>query len=317
MKVYVSESDRNKKFEDLSYDVYHAIMDAMIARLDEILDMPNQGRPAFDDEIDLMRNAKIVSEFDDLIDIEYLPEKLTFYIFNNLRCQQDGTVPEVKRFDRLEDAIEEYNSLPKEYTTALGGCLGDMHEIDFVHRRNGESVLVTDYRNMDPWANNGFVKQAIRPLIRRLIIEYESDITSLGTHCPVLIPVSQQEEINSYYKDKYLYPKFSHRLLSAVNEVYEEGEGWIKFEDFYQKVGNISPSKETYRPKVTKYNISYIDSKGRTGQADISPTDFAFMKKQTEERFYQHPKIDKQIQTAEKQSKKPPSKDKNIDRKDR
>lgn len=292
MKVYVSEKDRNKGVEEISLDVRNVIH----SEIDRLW-KANKNNPEF---MERTENAFgwPLAKLEEILDIEYVPEKLTFYTFNNLRCQQDGVVSEVKRFDKLEDAIKEYNSLPREYTTALGGCLGEMKEIDFIHRRNGENVLVTDYRNMDDWVNNGLVKQAVELLVNRLNVEYQSDIQSLGLYCPVLVPLSDQTKINSYFKDKYLYPKVSNRLLSAINEVYEEGEGWIKFEDFYHKLDNVSPSKETYRPKVTKYNVTYVDHNGRTGQADLSPADFALLKKQTEEFLSKRPNLDTQIKGA-------------------
>lgn len=298
MKVYVSEKDRNKPLTQLSNDVYSALMNAKINRLNEIQSMPIHRQSFFNTEVTQMDRARKVSDLEDCLNIVYMTGKLLFFTFNNLRCQQDGVSSEVKRFDTLQEAVREYNSLPKNYTTALGAYLSETNCIDFVHRRNGESVLVTDYRNMNDWVNNGLVRQAIDELIGQLGIEYESDLKSLGTDCPILVPVSKQDEINSYFKDKYLYPKSSNHLLTAVNEVFEEGEGWINFEDFFHKIKNISPSKETYRPKITKYNISYIDLNGRVGQADISPSDFMFLKKQTEERFYQHPKLDNQIKCA-------------------
>lgn len=293
MKVYVNENDKFMPVKALSEEIQAAIANAVRSVLSE----QQASEDVFEKEI-YTALADRVCNLEDLISIEYLPEKLTFFTFNNLRCQQDGITSEVKRFEKIEDAIKEYNSLPKEYTTALGGYLSETNCIDFVHRRNGENVLVTDYRNMDNWANNGLVKQAISKLVDCLGVEYESDIRSLGTYCPILVPFSRQEEINSYYKDKFLYPKSSNRLLSAINEVYEEGEGWVKFEDFYHKVDNLSPSKETYRPKVTKFNINYIDQKGRCGQADVSPRDFLFLKEMTLEKQKTRA-LDAQISSAE------------------
>ena len=293
MKVYVSSKDRTKLVRELDDYLKERIAVSVKLSLAKEDYGSNHYINGVNDAL-----ASRVCDLEHLISIEYVPDKLTYFTFNNLRCQQDGVVSEVKRFDKLEDAIKEYNSLPREYTTALGGCLGEMKEIDFIHRRHGENVLVTDYRNMDDWVNNGLVKQAVELLVNRLNVEYQSDIQSLGLYCPVLVPLSNQTKINSYFKDKYLYPKVSNRLLSAINEVYEEGEGWIKFEDFYHKLDNVSPSKETYRPKVTKYNVTYVDHNGRTGQADLSPADFALLKKQTEEFLSKRPNLDTQIKGA-------------------
>ncbi len=276
MKVYVSEKDRNTKVSNLSLDVRN--------ELHNEIEKLRQARKNDEEFMGLTEGAFRwpVAQLLPLLDIEFVPGELTFFTFNNLRCQQDGVPSEVKRFDKLEDAIKEYNSLPREYTTALGGYLSETECIDFIHRRNGESVLVTDYRNMDHWLHNRLVQQALHLLVDRLGVAYESDLRSLGFDCPILVPVSNQTEINSYFKDKFLYPKFANRLNSAINEVYEEGEGWIPIEDFLDKLNNVSPYEDTYRPKITKYNVNYVDVNGRCGQADISPADFVLLKQQTE-----------------------------------
>lgn len=297
MKVYVSESDREKKICELSDDVQQALQIGLDAHC-----LQEYGYSAFDSKQVFERRSKEITPMDleEMIDIEFVPVKLTFYTFNNLRCQQDGVKSIVKRFDRLEYAIAEYNSLPKEYTTALGGYLGETNCIDFIHRRNGESVLVNDFKKLDDWANNGLVKQAINTIVGQLGVEYESDISTLGYQCPVLVPLSNQDKINSYFQDKYLRPRSTDEknLLSAINEVYVEGDGWIEAKKFFSDLEKIAPSKETYRPKVTKYNVNYVDLNGHYGQADISPADFAMLKKQTEERSAKHPDIENQIKAA-------------------
>lgn len=300
MKVFICEKDRNRFVRELDGHLKECISKAVSLAL-------AQQDYGSNDYINGVNNAleSRVCDLEDTIDIEYLPEKLTFFTFNNLRCQQDGVPSEVKRFENLQDAIKEYNSLPKEYTTALGGYLGETNCIDFIHRRNGESVLVNDFKKIEDWSGNGLVMQAINSIIGQLGVEYESDISSLGYQCPVLVPVSFQNRINSYFQDKYLRPDDEKTLLSAINEVFVEGNGWVEAKKFFNDLDKIAPSRETYRPKVTKYNVNYVDLNGHCGQADISPADFAMLKKQTEERSAKHPEIDSQIKDAAAKVDKP------------
>lgn len=289
MKVYVCEQDKNKLIDELSVDVQNSLRKALY-------DI-SESKEAYCDAL-----GKRVFELENLLDIEYMPEKLTFFVFNNLRFQQDGVQSACPRFETLQEAIREYESLPKEYTSALGGYLGPNKCFDFVHRRNGESVLVTDFLRVDEWRENGSVQQAIDQLIGRLSIRYESDIRLFGDQrSGVLVPLRRSNELNSYFADKVLDPTVENRLLSAINEVYVEGKGWTPTLEFLDMLDKIDPYHSSDRLRVGQINIRYVDERGHQGQADLAPSDFALLKDKTEKFLSKRPTIDAQISDAEAQ----------------
>lgn len=320
MKVWISEKNRTSYVSELDGYLKERINEAVslsLARQD-------YGNNSY---INGVNNAMAsrVCDLEDTIDITYLPEKLTFFTFNNLRSQQDGTNAEVKRFDSLDEALKEYNSLPKEYTTALGVNLKEFSELDFVHRVNGESVLVSDYKNMEEYAGNGLVLQTVQALIDKLGIEYELDSALFSSYrskvpvtetferkfdfhyldASVLTPLQHTADLNSYFKDKYLRgEKGVGSLLSAINQVYVEGEGWVSGKEFLTKLNGLDLYRDSTRYKVNTLNVNYVDLNGHEGQADIRPRDFKLLRQRTIERSVKHQALDGQIKDAESKGTK-------------
>ena len=318
MSVYISSTDKNEYVSSLSEEIRNDIMIAVESSLKDIGLKGDEYQKAWDNAF----NSK-VSDLEDTISIEYVDEKLSFYVVENLRFQQDKSGGfKIERFDKLEDAIQAFSELPQNYTSALGGALG-VGEIDFVHRKNGEAVQVNDFKYIERW-DNPLVHRAIEAMNARLGVEYESDLRIFADHS-VLIPLqgSESQHLNSYFVDKYLRPtkdaewEVSKRygdlsmyaadnrvhslyLNSAVNEVFVGGHGWMKAEAFFKKLESIDEYASPERLKVMNLNINYVDLNGRIGQADIKPHQFSLLKKQTIEKTAQHPDIDSQIEFANK-----------------
>lgn len=226
-------------------------------------------------------------------------DKLSFYVVDNLRSMQDsGHSFKLTRVDTLDEAVKLYNSFPREYTSAIGGVLG-RGEIDLVHRKNGDDVLVNDFRFIERW-NTPVVDEAIEQLIADLRIRYESDVRTYGTTIVVPLQYGDARKLNSYFDDKYLLPdEDTTNLLSAVNEVYIEDRGWIDGYEFYKMLTNLNEYENPTRYKVQQFNVNYIDLDGRTGQADMLPCDFALIKEQTEKQSAKKRSIDEIIDDAQ------------------
>ena len=281
MSVYVSKADMDKRVNELSDEVQTELLNEF-SNL-EILNLK-------------------VSEVAEVADIKFVDEQLKFYVVDNLRSQQDDNRGfKLTRYDDLKDAVQAFNSFPKEWTSAIGGALGK-GEIDFIHRRNGVPVLVNDFKLIDRW-DNPLVHRAVGSIIEQLKVEYESDCRFFGNKT-VVLPLKRDDDmkLNSYFTDKYLRPAEddkSDNLLSAVNEVYCEGEGWIQADDFFKKLDSQNEYQSSERFTVTKLNVNYVDLHNHYGQADIDPHDFSLLKTQTIERTAKHPPLDAQIHEAE------------------
>lgn len=317
MSVYISKFNKNDYVNTLSEELRNDIMIAVENKLNEIGLIGDEYQKAWDNAF----NSKVCG-LEDTIDIEYADEKFSFYVVENLRFEQDKTGNfSLTRYDKLEDAIKSFYELPNSFTSALGGVLGK-GEIDFIHRINGEAVLVNDFKHMESW-DNPMVHRALEIIKSRLGVEYESDVRMFCDHS-VLVPLQNEKPtLNSYFMDKYLrpqedaekavilrygspdqypenHPVHTEHFNSAVNEVYVGSQGWINGEEFFNKLNSINSYESSERFKVTKININYVDMNGRTGQADINPHEFALLRKQTIERTAQHPTIDAQIDAANK-----------------
>lgn len=343
MAIVISNSDKHSVVSTLSEEIRNEIMAAVEAALKDNLFEGNEYQNAWQAAWD----GK-VSDLENQIEVEYVDEKLSFYVFDNLRFQQDGSQFSIQRFDKLDDALVAFSQLPKEYTSALGGSLTGgkfgVGELDFVHRRNGQPVQVNDFKFSERW-NNPLVHRAVEKIDARLGVEYESDVRTFGK--TVLVPLQslEQQHLDSYFMDKYLrptpgaehetaqkygdpsmyaasHPAHWEHLLTSVNEVFlGEGLGWFKADKFFKQLNKIDEFQSSKRLKVMKLNINYVDLNGRTGQADIDPAQFALMKTQTIERTAQRPAIDVQIEEANKvrleqmdKKGKAKSKDKDFDR---
>lgn len=343
MGVYISACDKGNYVNALSAELRNDIMIAVENKLNNMGLKGDDYQKAWSDAL----NSR-VADLEDTIDIEYVDEKLSFYVVENLRYQQDKTGGfKIDRFDKLEDAIKSYSALPEEYTSALGASLTGGQfgtgELDLVHRKNGEDVQVNDVKYSKRW-DNPLVRRAVSDINRKLGVEYESDLRIFGDKT-VLIPLQPWEEqkLNSYFMDKYLqptqeaeievarrygspsryapsHPMHSEHLLSSINEVLVPGRGWIEGKAFLSELNSIDEYTSPKRLKVTNINVNYVDMNGREGQADIQPAQFGLLKKQTLDRTAQHPDIDSQIEVANKvraeqmaNKKKSKSKDKDRD----
>lgn len=234
---------------------------------------------------------------------------MKFYVYNNLRGRLDNVKMEVFRFDNLADAIAKYKELPKEWTTALGGSIGGVSELDFVQRINGKNALVQDFKQIPRFGERGDMMNVLNVLKEELAIQFRL-VPDIHPRVSVLERFYEldavtgsakgKKPLSAYYDGKVLYPS-SQALNSAIQEVCVEGKGWMEPKEFVALCED--GYSDSYRPVVQFINAAYVEPEtGYVGQADISAGDFVKFKEKTaaflKER--ENGSIDVQIASAQK-----------------
>ena len=222
----------------------------------------------------------------------------TYYVVDHL-----PTMSNIYRYDTIGEAIDKFQELPSTQRSAIGSSLNSTHEIDHIHRLDGQAVLVTDIeRTKDPiWRDSKKIQTAVSLMKHELKVNYElnSDIFIKGIS--VAIPLSDPfHSLNSYFNNKRLDPKIIDRPLSGINEVHTSNHGWIKAEDFLNMLRNRKWSQESGYPVyfVNQINIRYADKNGHKGQADITPQDFIQIKRLYEKNLEGKSTLEEQIYGA-------------------
>ena len=229
----------------------------------------------------------------------------TFYVVDHL-----PTMANLYRYDTVGEAIDKFNELAPNQRSAIGSSIEDKHEIDHIHRIDGRAVLVTDIdRIQNPlWRNSKSIASAVDAMKREFKITYELSTNIFFNGVSVAIPISDSRFPNEkYFNDKKLNPVIWSKPLSGINEVFVDGDGWVKGEDFLQKLNNRKWTREGGYPVpfVNQLNIRYVDNNGYYGQADITPQDFIQLKSSYEKSLDLKPTLEDQIFSAELISKSP------------
>lgn len=214
-------------------------------------------------------------------------DRITFYVWDDLRYQQNRESSgredfDLFYFDTLEEALEKFKDIPAWMTPALGMSWG-MGEWDIIYRREGYNVLSMDYYTDERWRNNPEVQEHVDHLCSVLNVAWVSDPRTIP-HATILVPKTPwfQWLPDRAVLDKVLRPRkpqFYRQKptpLSAINEVFCQGDGWLPYEEFRvkaEKFGWESP----HCLKVHTFNVNYTDSRGHEGQIDVSPGDFRIL----------------------------------------
>lgn len=211
----------------------------------------------------------------------------SFYVVDDLRYAQNQNRPnrgtfDIFRFDSLAEAINKFKEIPEDMTPAIGMHLSERSELDLIHRREGEAVLVTDYLNFPQWRTNSHVLSAVSELSEALKVEWQMNSKLIGE--TILIPLHSFDRIpDKVFDDKNLAAKtppiYSDNLnpISAINEVFAEKHGWMPFQDA-KKTAEQFGYHNPELLKVQRFNVNYIDNRGNRGQADISALDLEILK---------------------------------------
>lgn len=199
----------------------------------------------------------------------------SFYVVDNLRYMQNNQPFIITDGMTLDAAIERYKSLPNTQIKALGANIDERKSLDLVHCRPVESVeiygqnlLVADYLKIPAWRNNSLIA------INTVNIMKEQLCIGLMFSDSRIVPLPENESADPYFDDKYLMTRRHGDYMSAVNQVYVVGHGWLgprEFHAAFDDAGYRSP----YFPYITSYNVNYyIPGRNQTGQADITPHNF-------------------------------------------
>ena len=203
---------------------------------------------------------------------------ISFYVFNNLRGSQDHVKYEVFRFDSLEKAIDKYNELPIEWTSAIGCSINRTAEIDIVHRIKGLSVFINDYKKLDSFKNREDMNDVISMLKKKLNIFYEL-ISGIHPHVSIIAPMVDNPHLSLFLQNHVLIGRSDH-LEDAIDEVYVKDKGWIGKNEFVQL--NTNQYLNSYHPIVTQINVKSRNVNNQaTEYMDITPQEFILMKAHT------------------------------------
>ena len=209
--------------------------------------------------------------------------KLSYYIFDNLRCNQDREGGNVHRFDTVQEAVAVFKYISAEHptwTTALGGSIFGTSEVDFIQRRMGANALVTDYKNMDYWKDSSDAKQAIDAAARSLNVEWQLDNSI--TENSIMVPYEPIEvPLDRYLERMELRPTDPGDALTSINEAYVEEHGWCSLQELRSLASSFGYDNPEC-PRVSRLNVAFSEptpgENDRVGYVDVSPADFKRMR---------------------------------------
>lgn len=214
-------------------------------------------------------------------------DQITFYVFDDLRFQQNRESSgredfDIFYYDTLDEALEKFKDVPAWMTPAFGMSWG-RGEWDIIHRREGYNVLSEDFRSDERWRNNPEVLGYVDHLCSVLNVAWVSDPRMIP-HATIMTPRTPwfQWLPDRAVLDKALRPRkpqFYRQQptpLSAINEVFCQGDGWLPYEEFRQKAEHFG-WHSPHCLKVHTFNVNYTDSRGHEGQIDVSPGDFRIL----------------------------------------
>lgn len=242
-----------------------------------------------------------------------------YYVYNDLRADRNGHKSEVFRFDTLEEAVQKFNELPREWTTAIGPSINNSYELDIIQRRDGEPMVVTDYEKTKNTEYQKVLIEVKDKLVNALHVEKEllfgihpevSCACKLDNHMKlepyfenkVLEPVDMENQIQKYRKlSKGDVDYKSLNWLknnNPIDEIHVQGKGWLQCADFVKL--NENSYQNAYNPVVNAINVKYRDIKtGEVGYADVMPRQFLLLQEKTKEYVYEQNKLDNVLKGIE------------------
>ncbi len=215
---------------------------------------------------------------------------LEFYVIDDLK----KTGYHMEYFDNLDSAREQFGSLDgfDGKMPVLGVQVGT-GGLDLVHRLNGDNVLITDYKKSDALSSDmksvfNIIDAAANELINEGVVQFRSCHSILPWRdmpIKVIVPVTPDFTPDAYCNDKILKAGDGIPAV-AINELFVEGDGWVKYKDILQ-----DPSKyaENDVLKVEKVNVAYVNSEklvGVNGQMDLSVDNFEYMAEKINKPYY-------------------------------
>ena len=161
---------------------------------------------------------------------------LSFYVYDNRKTYSIGPKTNyIFRYDTLKDAIDKFNEFPKDWVTAIGVSLDDLHEVDLVQRINGTPTKINDFYNIRIFNSHPAVHGAIKELEETLLTNVlEVSLTEKQERQPekdvkVAIFHNNEEDMASYNEElKY--------WSNALGELHHYGEYDITEEELPEEL---------------------------------------------------------------------------------
>lgn len=232
----------------------------------------------------------------------------SFYVFNDLRFPQNrDTVqdypkdnPGISRYSTLEEAVSGLKNTPSYMTPALGIAMSNMSELDLIHRREGEMILIQDYKRYPLYRNDPAVDGIVKNLCKALHVEWQSE-PEIIKDSPILAPLSLPGLVNtpmsSYLDDKDLRVEAPRpdivNPLYAIKEVYSPETGWIPFDAFFRMAEEYG-FNNPHIPRAAQFSVAYNHGEEYGGQADITVEEY----KMLAERYYVTHGTEEQVKKA-------------------
>ena len=209
-------------------------------------------------------------------------DRMSFYIYDNLRSQQDRMEATIYRVDTPQKAVSLFKTLQEQHpdwTIALGGSLYGTSEIDFIHRMNGDNVMLTDRQGF-PHFSTPEVDATVQQMAEQLGVAWRFSNDLVGER--VLVPyLPGDDPMDRYLERMELRPEIPGDALTSINEAFVEGHGWCDCAELHslaKDFGYYNPEC----PRVSRLNVAFTErgpgEGARVGYVDVAPSDFRQMK---------------------------------------
>jgi len=181
--------------------------------------------------------------------------ELAFYVVSNRSPVKNGEGATRDYNLSLPNAITIYLSYGADQDSAIG-VMKDGIETDLVHRLNGESVLVSDYQEMDEWKHNPYVCiAAVSLLIANLDIHRQKAtlLEAKSVQPSAELPRSNQRFERGTADAHCMTRPFEERLhVMRLKDTEELRPCYMKSRDAMKRLG--------VEPTMDKYDLIYSEA---------------------------------------------------------
>lgn len=208
--------------------------------------------------------------------------KLSYYTVDDLRLGYDPkgiTGWRLSQFLSLKDALAHYMSLPAAGEKVLGLTDG-VHCLEitkcvplFQYDKEGEDILVSDYKQYPLWAAEEAAKNATQTCITALRLRYMLCANAI-------VPIPKSDTLPPHLADKYLCLRVNQAQDSAIELAYHAGTGWITPKEWKRRAPK--------RPLILKFIADGLTERGTFVSLEVEPWEYDLLVRRTLERLNQN-----------------------------
>lgn len=181
--------------------------------------------------------------------------ELAFYVVSNRNPDHDGEIVTAHYGLTLPNAITTYNGYGNEMYSVLG-VTRDGVETDLIHRIDEESVLVSDYQEMDEWKHNPYLCiSAVSLLLANLNIERQKATLpeAKSVQPSAELPRSNRRFERGTADARCMTRPFEERLhVMRLKDTEELRPCYMKSRDAMKRLG--------VEPTMDKYDLIYSEA---------------------------------------------------------